>query len=88
MAIALQVAQAMVITVLASAKAKLDMASPELALCTAAGGGDITQVKRLIDFGVLPNAGDYDKRTALHGASFSHPQQQQGVWNHLTHYII
>ena len=66
MAIAITAKQQMVITVLAGSKAKLDMASPELALCTAAGAGDAPQVKRLIDFGVPPNSGDYDKRTALH----------------------
>ena len=69
MAIAITAKQQMVITVLASSKAKLDMASPELALCTAAGAGDAQQVKRLIDFGVAPNIGDYDKRTALHVSS-------------------
>ena len=57
MAIAITAKQQMVITVLASSKAKLDMASPELALCTAAGAGDAQQVKRLIDFGVAPNIG-------------------------------
>ena len=69
MAISITAKQQMVITVLAGSKAKLDMASPELALCTAAGAGDAQQVKRLIDFGVPPNSGDYDKRTALHVSS-------------------
>ena len=69
MAISILAKQSMIITVLASAKAKLDMESPELTLCTAAGSGDMTQVKRLVEFGVLPNVGDYDKRTALHVAA-------------------
>ena len=69
LAIAIMAKQQMIITVLASSKAKLDMESPELALCTAAGEGDLTQVKRLIEFGVAPNIGDYDKRTALHVAA-------------------
>ena len=67
MGIAIAAKQQMIITVLASSgKAKLDMASPELALCSAAGAGDLQQVKRLVDFGVKPNLGDYDRRTALH----------------------
>ena len=66
LAIAILSKQQMIITVLAGAKAKLDMASPELALCSAAGSGDLAQVKRLVEFGVPPNIGDYDKRTALH----------------------
>ena len=41
MGIAIAAKQQMIITVLASSgKAKLDMASPELALCSAAGAGD------------------------------------------------
>ena len=35
----------------------------------AAGEGNIAQVKRLIENGVDPNMGDYDRRTALHLAS-------------------
>ena len=54
---------------LATAKAKLDIESPELELCTAAGSGDVTQVKRLIDFGIPANSSDYDLRTALHVAA-------------------
>ena len=69
MAIAIKSKQQMVITVLATAKAKLDIEFPELELCTAAGSGDSSQVKRLIDFGVPPNSGDYDLRTALHVAA-------------------
>ena len=70
MGIAISAKQQMIITVLAaSGKAKLDMASPELALCSAAGSGDLQQVKRLVDFGVRPDLGDYDLRTALHVSS-------------------
>lgn len=39
MAIALHSKEQLVITVLAAAKAKLDIESPELELCTAAGSG-------------------------------------------------
>ena len=54
MSIALASKQQMIITVLtASKKAKLDIQDPELALCTAAGNGDLQQVKRLVEFGVL-----------------------------------
>jgi len=42
---------------------------PASALCAAAGSGDLSQVKRLIDNGVDPNKGDYDRRTALHLAA-------------------
>ena len=67
MSIALASKQQMIITVLtASKKAKLDIQNPELALCTAAGNGDLQQVKRLVEFGVNANLGDYDRRTALH----------------------
>ena len=69
MAIAIKSKQQMVITVLAAARAKLDMENPELVLCTAAGSGDAQTVRRLIDFGVQPNSGDYDKTTALHVAA-------------------
>jgi len=68
MAIAIKSKQQMVITVLASAKAKLDIESPELELCTAAGQGDAAQVKRLIDFGVSAPSLDplvQDERDAL-----------------------
>jgi ankyrin repeat protein len=69
MAIALQTKQQMITSVLSSANATLGLASPELMLCTAAGSGDLQQVKRLVEFGVLPNVGDYDCRTAIHVAS-------------------
>jgi ankyrin repeat protein len=65
LAIAVKAKHQMVITVLAAHEAKLDMVSPELVLCTAAGVGDLTLVKQLIDFGVQPNVGDYDRRCAL-----------------------
>ena len=35
----------------------------------AAGEGNLTQVRRLIENGVDPNLGDYDRRTALHLAA-------------------
>ena len=66
MTIAINAKQHLIITVLSAAKARLDMESPELELCTAAGAGDMVQVKRLVEFGVDPTIGDYDKRTALH----------------------
>ena len=70
MGIAIAGKQQMVITVLAAIKnTKLDIADPELALCTAAGAGDLAQVKRFIDFGVPANLGDYDRRYALHVAA-------------------
>ena len=50
-----------IVTVLAGSKARLDIASPESVLCTAAAAGDLVQVKRLVEFGVDPNAGDYDR---------------------------
>jgi len=65
LAIAVKAKHQMVITVLAAHEAKLDMVSPELVLCTAAGVGDLTLVKQLIEFGVQPNIGDYDRRCAL-----------------------
>jgi ankyrin repeat protein len=36
---------------------------PASALCVAAGTGDLAQVKRIIENGVDPNVGDYDRRT-------------------------
>ena len=75
MVIAVNAKHHLVISVLAAARASLDMASPELALCTAAAQGDLLQVKRFIDFGVNPNSGDYDLRTALHvSAAEGHEQ--------------
>uniref|UniRef100_A0A0C3STI2 Uncharacterized protein n=1 Tax=Guillardia theta (strain CCMP2712) TaxID=905079 RepID=A0A0C3STI2_GUITC len=47
----------------------MDIDNPASALCTAAGNGDLAQVRRLIENGVQPNLGDYDNRTALHVAS-------------------
>jgi len=35
---------------------------PASALCAAAASGDLPQVKRLIENGVDPNKGDYDRR--------------------------
>jgi hypothetical protein len=61
MAIAIASKQQMIITVLAGSKARLDIASPESVLCTAASAGDLVQVKRLVEFGIDPNAGDYDR---------------------------
>ena len=69
LAIAIKAKQQMVISVLTASNARLDLDSPELSLCTAAGSGDITQVKRLIESGIPPNSGDYDLRTALHVAA-------------------
>ena len=70
MSLAITNKQQMIITVLAASnRAKLDIADPALALCTAAGSGDLAQVKRYIDFGVSPNLGDYDRRYALHVAA-------------------
>ena len=69
MAIAITSKQQMIITVLAGSNAKLDIANPELVLCSAAASGDLTQVKRLVEFGVDPNIGDYDKRTPIHVSS-------------------
>ena len=67
LSLAITTKQQMMISILSSStKAKLDLADPELALCSAAGGGDLTQVKRLLDFGIAPTLRDYDKRTALH----------------------
>ncbi len=43
--------------------------NPELVLCSAAAFGDLAQVKRLVEFGVDPNIGDYDKRTPIHVSS-------------------
>ena len=87
--------QQMIISLLVDSKARLDMESPESALCAAgflskvfllkqtfilhfvsslthliaAGEGNLTQVRRLIENGVDPNLGDYDRRTALHLAA-------------------
>jgi ankyrin repeat protein len=69
MSIAITTKQQMIITVLAGHNARLDIASPELELCSAAASGDLVKVKRLVEFGVNPNGGDYDKRTAIHVAS-------------------
>ena len=54
--------QDMVVGLLTTARAKLDMEDPASALCSAAGAGDLAQVKRLIENNVDPNKGDYDKR--------------------------
>lgn len=35
-------------------------------LCTAAGAGDVSKVRSLLDDGADPNVADYDLRTALH----------------------
>lgn len=47
-------------------KAQLGIENPASALCDAAASGDVSSVKRLIENGVEPNSGDYDKRCALH----------------------
>ena len=52
----------MTISQLTAARAKLDMDDPASALCAAAGTGDLAQVRRLIENGVDPNVGDYDRR--------------------------
>lgn len=39
------------------------------ALCTAVFDGDMPLLRRLLHAGANPNAGDYDKRTALHIAA-------------------
>lgn len=39
------------------------------ALCEAASTADLEYLKRLLENGVDPNLGDYDKRTALHVAA-------------------
>lgn len=39
------------------------------ALCAAAYKNDLTEIKRLVENHADPNAGDYDKRTALHIAA-------------------
>ena len=46
-----------------------DYADPAGQLCTAAGGGDMDQLKQLLDNGVAPDLGDYDARSALHLAA-------------------
>lgn len=38
-------------------------------LCTAVFEGDMPLLRRLLHAGASPNAGDYDKRTALHIAA-------------------
>jgi ankyrin repeat protein len=55
--------QLMIVSLLSVAKAKVHYDDPASALCSAAGTGDLQQVKRLIDNGVDPNSGDYDRRT-------------------------
>ena len=57
--------QLMIVGLLSESKAKLNFDDPASALCTAAGEGDLAQVKRLIDNGVDPNSSDYDRRTGL-----------------------
>ena len=47
----------------------LGLENPASALCEAAASGDLSSVKRLIEHGVDPNSGDYDKRCALHIAA-------------------
>lgn len=47
-------------------KGKLELADPAGELCTCASEGDTTMMQQLLDFGVDPNSGDYDGRTALH----------------------
>lgn len=53
--------QQMIIGLLMACKAKLGIDDPGSALCTAAGDGDLPQVKRLIENGVDANKGDYDR---------------------------
>ena len=55
--------QLMIVSLLSVAKARVHYDDPASALCSAAGTGDLQQVKRLIDNGVDPNSGDYDRRT-------------------------
>ena len=38
-------------------------------MCSAARLGDLAGLRRIIDGGADPNAGDYDRRTALHLAA-------------------
>jgi len=44
----------------------LELEDPAGELCTYASEGNTIQMQQLLDFGVDPNAGDYDARTALH----------------------
>eukprot|EP00960_Hanusia_phi_P033537 750499-Hanusia_phi.AAC.11 len=61
--------QTLIVGLLTQWKASLGIDNPASALCTAAGSGDLAQVRRLIENGVQPDLGDYDNRTALHVAS-------------------
>jgi ankyrin repeat protein len=61
--------QQMIVQLLSLSKARLDLENAASALCDASSKGDISQVKRLIENGVNPSSGDYDKRTALHIAA-------------------
>ena len=57
--------QLMIVGLLSESKANLNFDDAASALCTAAGEGDLAQVKRLIDNGVDPISSDYDRRTGL-----------------------
>ena len=61
--------QLMIVGLLTQWKASLGFENAASALCEASGGGDLAQVRRLIENGVNANLGDYDRRTALHVAS-------------------
>jgi len=61
--------QQMIVGLLSTSKARLDVDNAASAICEAAGAGDIAAVKRLVENGVDPDSADYDKRAALHIAS-------------------
>eukprot|EP00928_Gymnodinium_smaydae_P038698 TRINITY_DN26634_c0_g1_i1.p1 TRINITY_DN26634_c0_g1~~TRINITY_DN26634_c0_g1_i1.p1 ORF type:complete len:2686 (+),score=507.28 TRINITY_DN26634_c0_g1_i1:210-8060(+) len=46
--------------------AELGLEDPSGVLCNYASEGNTTKMQELLDFGVDMNAGDYDKRTAIH----------------------
>jgi hypothetical protein len=55
----------MIVSLLSAVKARMHFEDPASALCAAAGTGDLAQVKRIIENGVDPNVGDYDRRTGM-----------------------
>lgn len=61
--VAINCKQPMIVSLLSAVKARMHFDDPASALCAAAGTGDLSQVKRIIENGVDPNLGDYDGRT-------------------------
>jgi 60kDa lysophospholipase len=58
-----------VVQLLKQSGARLDQSKVVSEMCNAASLGDLSTLRRLIDVGVDPSLGDYDRRTPLHLAA-------------------